>query len=74
MAANAAFVKKNSFPFKILSDVDGSVTKAFGAVMPNHPEYSRRNTYVISPEGKIEQVLVDVNFAKHPKELLEKLP
>jgi peroxiredoxin len=41
--------------------------------MPKHPDFSRRNTYVIGKDGKIEKVLVDVNPSTHPKKLLDEL-
>jgi peroxiredoxin len=52
-------------------DTDGEMSKAYGAVMPKNPAFSRRNTHVIGKDGKVEKVLVDVNAGKHPKELLE---
>lgn len=50
------------------------MTRAYGAVMKKSPNFARRNTYVIGPDGKLEKVLVDVDFSKSPKEILDALP
>jgi peroxiredoxin Q/BCP len=71
---NAAFAKKNDFPFKLLSDEEGKVARAYGAFDPARPKYAMRNTYVISPEGKIERVFEKVDFKKNPQEVLDALP
>lgn len=72
-AENAAFVQKYRFAFPLLCDTDRSVAKAYGAFDPNEADYPRRNTYVIGPDGKLEQVLEGVNAKTHPKSLLDSL-
>ena len=72
--ANAKFAKKNDFPFKLLSDKDGAISRAYGATMKRFANFSERNTYVISPEGKIEKILIKVDPSEHPKKLLDELP
>lgn len=39
--------------FAVASDADGSVMKAYDAVLPSHPEYANRTSYVIVPTGEI---------------------
>lgn len=70
---NAAFAQKYRFTYPLLSDPDRSVAKAYGAFDPNEPDYPARNTYVIDPEGKIEQALTGVNAKTHPRALLDTL-
>jgi len=72
--ANAKFAKKNDFPFKLLCDVDGTMTRAYNAVMKRMPDFARRNSYLIGPDGKLEKVLVDVDPVKSPKEILKDIP
>ena len=72
-AENDAFAKKYRFPYPLLSDPGGAIAKLYGAFDPKEPGYPRRNTYVISPEGKLEQVLPDVAPKFHATKLLEKL-
>jgi peroxiredoxin Q/BCP len=72
--ANAKFAEKFHFPFRLLCDVDGKLTTAYGAVMAKRPAFARRNTYVIGPDGKVEKVLIDVNPVQSPREILDALP
>ena len=39
--------------FAVASDGDGSIMKAYDAVLPTHPEYANRTSYVIAPTGVI---------------------
>jgi peroxiredoxin Q/BCP len=39
--------------FAVASDADGSIMKAYDAVLVSHPEYANRTSYVIAPDGKI---------------------
>jgi peroxiredoxin Q/BCP len=39
--------------FAVASDADGSIMKAYDSVMPAHPEYANRTSYVIAPTGEI---------------------
>jgi peroxiredoxin len=42
---------RNKFP--VASDADGSIMKAYDSVMPAHPDYANRTSYVIAPTGEI---------------------
>ncbi len=44
-----------------------------GAYSAERPDYPARNTYVIGPEGTLEQVLDGVNPKTHPRSLLDSL-
>ena len=72
-ADNAAFVEKYIFPYPLLSDTDQAIAKAYGAFSAASPDYPQRNTYVISAEGTLEQVLEAVNAKTHPRSLLDSL-
>jgi thioredoxin-dependent peroxiredoxin len=39
--------------FAVASDADGSIMKAYDSVLPSHPEYANRTSYVIAPTGEI---------------------
>jgi peroxiredoxin len=39
--------------FAVASDADGSIMKAYDSVLPDHPEYANRTSYVIAPDGRI---------------------
>lgn len=72
-ADNAAFVEKYNFPYPLLCDTEQAIAKAYGAYNAESPGYPQRNTYVISPEGTLEQVLDGVNPKTHPRSLLDSL-
>ncbi len=70
------FAQKYNLNFPLLSDLDKSVAKAFGALsekklMGKTYQSIKRNTYVINPEGKIVKVFENVNPIKNPIEVLE---
>ena len=39
--------------FAVASDADGSVMKAYDAVLPQKPDYANRTSYVIAPRGRL---------------------
>ena len=39
--------------FAVASDADGSIMKAYDAVLPGKPQYANRTSYVIAPGGAI---------------------
>lgn len=39
--------------FAVASDADGSIMKAYDAVLPGKPQYANRTSYVIAPSGVI---------------------
>ena len=39
--------------FAVASDQDGSIMKAYDAVLPSDPKYANRTSYVIAPNGVI---------------------
>jgi thioredoxin-dependent peroxiredoxin len=71
--ANAAFARKFSFPFPLLCDTSRQIGMAYGACDSPDAEYANRITYVLDPQGKVDQVHDKVSAAKHPEELLLKL-
>jgi cyanobactin maturation PatA/PatG family protease len=61
VAANAAFARKYGLPFLLLSDIGGEVCRAYGACAGVPPAHSRRNTYVIDPNGAVLRIYNDVD-------------
>jgi peroxiredoxin Q/BCP len=70
---NAAFVEKYRFPYKLLSDPDRSIARAYGAFNEGSPDYPARNTYVIGVDRKLEHVLEGVNPKTSPRDILDSL-
>ena len=51
--------------FAVAADADGSITKAYDAVLPQKPELANRTSYVIAPTGEIIYSYTDLNPDKH---------
>jgi peroxiredoxin (alkyl hydroperoxide reductase subunit C) len=56
--ANKAWTEQIGVQFPLLSDRGGEVSHRYGVFNPNL-QASRRATFVISPQGKIENIQVD---------------
>lgn len=66
-ASHKMFTEKYGLPFKLLADVDGTLTQAYDV---DAGGYSKRVTYIIDSEGKIAQVYDKVNTESHAKDIL----
>jgi peroxiredoxin Q/BCP len=55
--ANRAFAEKHGYTFPLLCGVDRRVGLAYQAAEKPDDAYARRYTYVIGPDGKIEQAI-----------------
>lgn len=51
--------------FAVASDADGSIMKAYDSVLPSHPEYANRTSYVIAPTGEIIYSYTAMNPDQH---------
>ena len=71
------FSKKYGLDFPLLSDQGGAVSNKYGSLLDLGfvGKFSNRQTYVISPEGKIEYVFtnVDSRVSEHSNDVLNKL-
>lgn len=54
---NRAFAEKFGYPFPLLCDVERKVALAYGAVAAAGDQYAARHTFVIGPDGRIEQAI-----------------
>ena len=70
---NRAFAEKFDFPYPLLCDTDRALGLAYKACEDAGDGYARRNTYVISPEGKIEQAIETSDPEGQAAELLSTL-
>jgi len=56
-AENRAFAEKFGYTFPLLCDVERKVGLAYGACKSAKDRYAARLTYVIGPDGKVEQAI-----------------
>lgn len=65
---NRQFAADQRFPFRLLSDADGSVGRAYGVARPVGDQYAafaRRYSYLIDPDGRIAQVYDVADVKRH---------
>jgi peroxiredoxin Q/BCP len=71
VADNRAFAEKFHFPFPLLSDPGRQVAMAYGACESPSDKYARRYTFVIGPDGRIEQAIDTKDPAGQAEALLK---
>jgi peroxiredoxin Q/BCP len=72
VASHAEFAKKYSLPFPLLADSDKTTAKAYG-VLATHPaigDYSKRDTFLIDPNGVIVMHYPGVKPAENSAQVL----
>ena len=60
-------------PYDLLSDVDQEVGTVYGVLSTEHPQYPAKISYLIDPEGHIEQIYPQVAPNTHPDQMLKDL-
>lgn len=59
--------------FAVAADTSQSVMKAYDAVLPMHPEYANRTSYVIAPDGTIIYTYTSLDPSLHVQNTLTAL-
>jgi peroxiredoxin Q/BCP len=70
---NRAFAEQNAFPFRLLSDVDRKAGQAYQTVRApeeSSPEFAKRRTYLIDPDGVIRKAYRVTDIQAHPDQVL----
>lgn len=73
------FADRNKLNFPLLSDKDHEIAKQYGAWRTRPAKYydvpfgTRRNTYIINPQGKIVKSYIKVDPNKHAEEVINDL-
>jgi thioredoxin-dependent peroxiredoxin len=73
VAENRAFAEKFNFPFPLLCDTNREIGLAYGACDSAEARSAKRISYVIAPDGRIQQVYAKVDTATHPEDILATL-
>lgn len=66
------FCAKQGLHFKLLADTDKKVSDAYDSLMMI-VHFSKRNTFLIAPDGKIAKIWIGVNPGGHSQEVLSAL-
>lgn len=75
-AENRAFAEDQQFGFRLLSDVDRTVGKAYDVARADDDQYAafpKRVSYLIDPDGVIRRSYRVTNVAEHAAEVLADL-
>jgi peroxiredoxin Q/BCP len=67
------FCVKEGLSFRLLSDADHNVSNEYGTLTNLPFTHAARNTFLISPDGKIARVFDDVKPAEHSAQVLAAL-
>ena len=59
--------------FAVAADTDQTVMKEYDAVLPQHPEYANRTSYVIAPNGTIIYEYTSLDPTQHVSNTLTAL-
>jgi peroxiredoxin Q/BCP len=73
---NRGFKELYDFPFRLLSDTDRSVGDLYEtkrAPEESMPEWAKRRTYLIDPDGMIRKAYRVADIPAHPDEVLADL-
>ena len=72
--SHAQFAAKYHVPFRLLSDADGSIARAYGVYAERGPlRYARRETFLIDPQGIVAKRYVDVDPQENARQVLADL-
>ncbi len=72
--SHKTFCTKEGLNFKLLSDTEGKVVKAYDSLSDYKlMKFAARHTFIIDPKGNIAKVYMDVNPNKHSQEVLAQL-
>jgi thioredoxin-dependent peroxiredoxin len=73
--SHKAWCAKDTFNFKMLADPDHKVVDAYGVPVMTHGDmkYAARDTFLISPDGKIVKVWEKVDPSVHSADVLSEI-
>ena len=72
VASHKAWCAKDTFSFKMLADPDHKVVDQYGVPVMTHGDmhFAKRQTFLISPKGKVVKFWPDVKVDHHSEEVL----
>jgi peroxiredoxin Q/BCP len=73
--SHKTWCSKESFGFKLLADPNHTVIDAYGVPLKSHGDmkYANRETFLISPEGKVSKIWDTVEVKNHSTEGLNEI-
>ena len=71
-SSHRKFTEKFNLPFQLAADTDRTISKLYG-VLNDKSNMSKRVTFIIDEQGKIEKIFETVKPQEHPQEILDAL-
>lgn len=72
--SHRSFCSAQGLDYALLSDPDGQVSEAYGSIRgAGNSKFSRRNTFIVDPDGNVIRVYLEVNPGTHSREVLADL-
>ncbi len=73
---NRAFAEAQQLPFRLLSDIDRSVGRAYQVLRPETDrlaDFPQRHAYLIDPAGRIARAYAVADVSNHAQQVLDDL-
>ena len=69
------FAKKYHLPFTLLADDNGKVAEAYDSLFSilGMMKFAKRHTFIITPQGRLAAMFMDVDPGDHSKQVISKL-
>jgi len=72
--SHRTFAKRLGLNFPLLADVDGKVSRRYGALNDFAVlKFAKRHTFLVAPDGRIAKIYRDVDPARHAAEIIADL-
>ena len=67
--SHKAFAKNHQLPFVLVSDSSGEIAKKYG--VPVDEGYTKRQSFVVAPDGTLKKIYRKVDVTKHAQEIAQ---
>jgi peroxiredoxin Q/BCP len=68
-ASHKAFASNHQLPFLLVSDASGEIAAKYG--VPVQEGYTKRQSFVVAPDGTLKKIYRKVDVMKHAQEIAE---
>jgi peroxiredoxin Q/BCP len=69
--SHRAFAKNHQLPFTLVSDPKGEIAAKYGVPLVEHngQKYTKRQSFVVGPDGKLKKIYREVDVTVHAQEI-----
>ncbi len=71
--SHKAFAKNHQLPFTLVSDPNGDLAAKYGVPLVEHngQKYTKRQSFVVAPDGKLKKIYREVDVTVHAQEIAQ---